>query len=253
MKTEKVYFENPRGQKLCGVLSVPEFSRTVVVMAHGFGSNKDGASTKALSDELNKKGISTFRFDFSGRGESEGSIEQTTISDAIEDLKSAINYVYEMFDKVCLYGSSFGGIVSLGYVSKENKIILLALKSPVSSYVEKRETELGEDGIKKWREQGFMDYTTGDKLYMIPYKFYEDSFKYSYNFYEYIKIPVFIVHGNKDEEVPVSQSLKLAKHLKSAKLDIIKGADHRYTNKQHFSKSVKAIADWFDESLKSTE
>ena len=253
MKVEKVYFQNSRGQKLCGILSVPEFSRSVVVMCHGFGSNKDATSSRLLAEELNKNGISTFRFDFSGRGESEGSIEETTISDAIDDLKGAVNFVYEMFDKLFLYGSSFGGAVSLGYAAKDSRIILLALKSPVSSYVDKREKELGEEGIKRWKEQGFMEYQTGDKIYKLPYKFYEDAVKYNYLFYDHIKIPVLIVHGNKDEEVPVSQSLELAKHLKNPKLEIVKGADHKYTTKSHFDKSIKIISGWFVEQVKKIE
>jgi len=253
MKIEKVYFENSRGQKLCGILSVPEFSRTVVVMCHGFGSNKDATSCKVLSEELNKNGISTFRFDFSGRGESEGNIEETTISDAIDDLKSAVNFVYEMFDKLFLYGSSFGGIVSLSYTSRDERVLLLALKSPLSSYVEKFESDVGDEGIKKWKNEGFIEYVTGDKKYKIPYKFYEDSIKYNYLFYDYIKIPVLVVHGNKDEEVTVNQSLELVKHLKAGKLEIVKGADHQYTEKRHFDKMVKTISSWFVEQLKNIE
>ena len=253
MKVEKVYFQNSRGQKLCGILSVPEFSRIVVVMCHGRWTHKDRPSVRELSDELNKNGVSTLRFDFTGHGESQGSVEEITVSDAVDDVKSAVNFVYEMFDKLFLFGNSFGGAAALAYAAKDDRVLLLVLKAPVSSYSEKFENEFGQEGINKWKEQGYIEYSVEEKTYRVPYKFYQDSIKYNYNVYDYINISVLIVHGNKDENVPVNQSLELVKHLKNGKLEIVKGADHRFTNKQHFDKSIKLTVSWLLKELKKIE
>ena len=91
---EKVFFENSKGDKLCGILSDPG-SKIIVVMCHGFASGKDSNTNKRLQKELNDKGIATFRFDFYGHEESEGDFENITISEAIDDTLKAI----ELYEK----------------------------------------------------------------------------------------------------------------------------------------------------------
>ncbi len=245
---EKIYFTNSRGEKLAGILTIPEGSKQIVVMCHGMHSCKDRPSTSTLSDDLNKRELATLRFDFAGHGDSEGNVEDVCITNQTEDLKAAVDSVSGKFKDIFLYGSSFGGAVVLAYTSRNKTAKLLALKAPVSAYSEIWEQKLGDSGLKEWEGKGFLERENAEgKKYKLKYSLYEDSLKYNYYLYELIKTPTLIVHGSRDESVPVKQSMDLSKHMPNAVLEIVKGADHRFTKKQHFVHSILSIANWFYE------
>ncbi|KAF2582826.1 hypothetical protein F2Q68_00005555 [Brassica cretica] len=63
--------QNSHNEKLV-VLLHETGSREVVVLCHGFKSDKNNTILKNVAAAIEKEGISAFRFDFSGNGESEG-------------------------------------------------------------------------------------------------------------------------------------------------------------------------------------
>jgi dipeptidyl aminopeptidase/acylaminoacyl peptidase len=230
---EKVIFKNKKGEKVVGILHKPENIEKppIVVTCHGFGSSKDSNTYKTLASNLCKNGIAVLRFDFYGSGESQGKLEDFTISEGIEDLESALNYVETLnfVDKgrIGIFGSSMGGMISILGIAKKQNIFVMALKSPVSDlgYLkENSQTERTEN-------------------------FYEDGLRYDvYSEARKISCPVLIIHGNKDDSVPLEQSQKLIKNLNKAKqksLEIIKGNDHYYSKAEHFQKMIDLSVEWF--------
>ncbi|MEM2970464.1 MAG: alpha/beta hydrolase, partial [Candidatus Bathyarchaeia archaeon] len=95
MKEEKVYFQNSKKQKLCGVLYLPNRGGPfpIVIVCHGLSTSKESKNTTMTYPEMVKNHIAVFAFDFSGHGESEGKFENVTISQAIDDLKSALEFI----------------------------------------------------------------------------------------------------------------------------------------------------------------
>ncbi|MBI2129769.1 alpha/beta fold hydrolase [Candidatus Woesearchaeota archaeon] len=250
---EKLFFENSKGNKLCGILSNPTASkdRPIIILCHGFSSSKDSKTFVELEKILNEKGISTFRFDFYGHGESEGKFEDVTISEAVDDVLNAIKFLKQKgYKKIGLMGSSFGGMASLLAASKTNDLYVLALKSPVSDYLREIIAQISKYPLNVWKKQGFIYYTNskGNK-FRLNYSFFEDAKTVSgYEAAKKIKIPTLIVHGDKDESVPIEQSIKTAKLIKNCKLEIIKGADHRYTNPEHFEKMLSLVSGFIIEN-----
>ena len=242
---KKLFFENSQGNRLVGILSDPTSEKAIplIIMCHGFSASKESNTYIQLEATLNKKGISTFRFDFYGHGESEGKFEDITISEAVDDTLNAINYFQKQgYTKIGLFGSSFGGIASIIAASKSPELFVLALKSPVSNYMGKLLIDKGKKGINEWKEKGFILYDSGKGMLRLNYSFYEDSKKLDgYEAAKLIKAPTLIVHGDKDVTVPISQSLKTASLIPSCKLEIIKGEDHRYSNPIHFDKMISLI------------
>lgn len=252
---EKLYFENSKGDRLVGVLSNPsgEVGVPVVILCHGHSSSKDSKTFVSLEEKLNNANIATFRIDLYGHGESEGEFENCTISEAVEDILKAIDFLKEKdYSRIGLLGSSFGGISSLMVASKSDDLVILALKSPVSDYKEQKLKSIGEEGIKEWKENGFRPYFKSDGIELkLNYSFYEDfENNNGYEAAEKIKIPTIIVHGDADETVPVEQSKKTASIIKDCKLEIVKGANHRYTEEDHFDKSIKLLSDFLIDNLK---
>jgi uncharacterized protein len=251
---QKLEFYNSNGSKLCGILSSPKddnsTSTPIIILAHGFSTNKNSTSIVALSENLNRKEIATFRFDFYGHGESEGKFEDITVSEGVDDILSAVKFLKAQgYSKIGLMGSSFGGICSILAASKSKDIFVLALKSPVSNFVEVQKLGLSEKEILDWKNDGTRIYCPKRKL-NLDYTFYEDIQKLDvYLHAKKIEIPTIIVHGDKDEIVPIQQSYELVKSIETSKLFIIKDADHRYSDKQSFDAVIRIISDFIEENI----
>ncbi|MEX0621446.1 MAG: alpha/beta fold hydrolase [Candidatus Woykebacteria bacterium] len=203
MFQQKISFKNSLGLTLAALLEGERRDVPVVVMCHGYGSSKNSTSTTGLSSELVKKGITTFRFDFTGCGQSEGKLADLVPSQGLDDLKSAISHMG--FGDFALYGSSFGGHVSIWYASKD-PVLALALKAPVSDYADVVSEEISD------RRKKFIEDTRDLDLYEKA---------------KNIKSPVLILHGDADDVVPIGQSKKLIKHIGGeAKLEVLRGTSH---------------------------
>lgn len=246
---DKVYFKNSAGIRLCGILSCPTANadNPVVVMCHGFSTSKDSRTSVRLEEILNDQGISTFRFDFFGHGESEGEFEEITTSEAIDDVLNAIKFVKESgHNKTGLMGSSFGGMASLIAASRSDNPGILALKSPLSDYRSMAHARHSEPELKDWKEKGFIEFESAEEeKQRLNYSFYEDAENVkAYEAARKIKIPALIVHGDKDETVPLSQSQKTARLIENCRLEIIKGCDHVYSDPEHFERMLGLISEF---------
>lgn len=246
---EKLFFKTSKGYKLCGILSEPISSQKnfIVVLCHGFTTDKNSTSNIMLEKILNENKISTFRFDFFGHGESEGKLSEITISIAVNDISSAIEFLKKLgYSKIGLIGSSFGGFASILTASKSNDLYILALKSPVSDLYELFILQGGKQLIKKWEEDKYIDYIARDgSNFRLNYSLLEEA--KNLNAYQVafkIKVPTLIVHGDHDESVPIYHSEKLASLIKKCELKIIEGADHGYSNPEHFEKMLSLISDF---------
>lgn len=246
MKT-KTYFENSHGDQLCGILSNPsgDTERPMIILCHGFTTSKDGRTNTLLEELLNKNSISTFRFDFFGHGESEGTFEEVTISEAVDDAQRALSFLRHLgFSLFGLLGSSFGGIVSILTASKSDEFDVLALKSPVSDYLGLLIAQNQSIKIDKWKKKGSIPITGADgQSLRLNYSFYEDAERIrGYEAVKNIKIPTLIVHGDKDVTVPLEQSKISASLMSHCRLEIIRGADHIYSQPRHFEKMIDLLS-----------
>lgn len=242
---QKVWFQNSKGDSLCGILSDSGTNTQIVILCHGFSSTKDNSTNLRLEEILRKNKISSFRFDFYGHGESDGKFENITISEAVDDVLKSISYLKKRkYKKIALMGGSFGGIASIMAASKTKGLAFLVLKCPVSNYKEKRLLEMSKFELETWKKKGWTYYESGrhGKL-RLNYTFFQDFDKNNgYLAAKKIKAPTLIVHGDKDESVPIEQSKKTSRLIKNCKLEIIKGADHRFTNPEHFEKMIGLIS-----------
>lgn len=207
MFQEKRKFKNSKGLIISAVWEGEEKNSTTVVLAHGYVSSKDSTSTKTLAQKLVVGGLNVFRFDFTGCGESEGTIQDLTPLQGLDDLKNAVKNLNK--SKFALYGSSFGGHVALVYAAK-NPVAALGLKAPVSDYSEviARHDDLNREA----RSEEFLEEVKNIDIYKLA---------------KNIKSPTLIVHGGEDDVVPLAQSEKLAESLGGEKrLAVIHDATH---------------------------
>ena len=249
---EKIFLKNSKGNKLCGILSNPtsQEEKPIIILCHGFSTSKDGRTYVRLEEILNKNRVSTFRFDFFGHGESDGKFEETTTSEAVDDIHNVIKFLKDSgYKKTGLVGSSFGGMASMIEAGKTNDLYVLAMKSPVSDYLGMFLARDIEIDIKDWKEKGFIDVTgVNGESRKLNYSFYEDAEKINgYEAAKKIKIPTLIVHGNEDETVPIEQSKRTASLIENCRLEIIEGGDHTYSKAEHFENMLDLISEFIIE------
>ena len=90
MKSEKFDFEGAEGQRLSGILDLPDGeARAHALFAHCFTCTKSSLAAARISRALVAKGFGVLRFDFTGLGESGGDFASSTFSGSIQDLVAA--------------------------------------------------------------------------------------------------------------------------------------------------------------------
>ena len=243
---KKITFQNSKGIKLVGVLHLPdEKINSAVIISHGFAANKDRTRLIKLAETLSKNGFAVLRFDFGGCGESED--REITLKNQVDDLKSAINYMRKNgYSNIGLLGESLGGLTSI--LAYDNKIIALVLWAPVTksktpSIIQKEELQ------QELNKKGFIIYQKDRKKFMIPKEYLEE--RQAINQKEIlskIKSPVLIIHGDKDNTIPLEQSKEAMQFLpEESKLEIIKDGDHKLDDKM--SEVIPLSANWFKKYL----
>ena len=249
MQSEKVFFTNSRGEKICGILEKPNENKDrIVIVVHGYSTHKNRTSSLLMTEELTEHGIHSLRIDLSGCGESEGDFTKQTITGSADDISAAIAYTKTLgYIDIALFGASAGGLAVMAAALLNPDVKRLGLKCPVSNFVDLYQKRLGTEGIEKWRTTGTYPYTTdNEQTHDIDYCVFDDYTKHiMYDQVKAIQCPVLIVHGDADETVPVEQSEKLATCFSDAKLVIVPGADHKFTNVEHRTVMNQLFGGWF--------
>jgi len=235
MSTENVAFLS-EGQKIAGVLHLPEKKNPPCVIAsHGLLSSKESEKYIALGDGLSQEGIAMLRFDFRGIGESEGRMEEDTISRRIMDLGSAFEFIRSRRDlkkRIGLLGSSLGGYVSLIKASQEEKIRAIVIWA-TPFHLDDLKSNKGTEGHPLPEEAFFEDLPKHRLLPLLP------------------RVSnCMVIHGEKDELVPVDQAWEIFHNLGAPKeIRILEGADHRLTDPAHRSHAMELSIGWFKRCL----
>jgi len=235
MRMEKVSFQS-EGHKISGVLHLPGTeSPPCVIASHGLLSSKNSEKYIALGERISKEGMGMLRFDFRGIGESEGGEEDHTISKKIVDLSSAIDFARSypgLGGRIGLVGSSLGGFLSLNKASTDKEIKAVVIWATPLHMDDLRSKERNEDTPLP-PEPFFEDLPKHRLLPLLP--------KVSH---------CLVIHGEKDELVPVDQALEIFLNLNVPKeLHIIGGADHRLTDPLHRHRAIELTVDWFKRYL----
>lgn len=249
-REERVSFSNDRGQTLKGVLHHPAGSQrhAAAILCHGMESNKESEKLVALGRRLAEKGILALRFDFSYAGESSGKFEDITYSGEVEDLRAAFNFILGFrAEKVGLFGSSMGGTVALLFAAQEKRlaaIVTVAAPLHPEKFTEKL---LTQQEVEQWRASGFITYH-GQR---IKLSFLDDFQTVDVpQAAKRIACPVLILHGDRDNTVPVEEARELYALLSGPKeITILKGADHRLSDPSQLRRALDESVNWLTHHL----
>ena len=216
-----------------------------VVFLHGFMSDLEGQKPRKILKFCNSKKIGFLAIEYSGHGKSTGKFTKGNISKWTNEVRIAVKRVVKK-NKFILVGSSMGSWISLNQFKFFNNQILgfLGIGSApefLENLMWKKFNNKMKNEIKK---NGIYNLKNGNYEYPITYQLIKDGRKNKIlNKKIKNKIYVTMIHGKKDEVVPVSYSKKVLKVFKNAnkKLLIIKNGDHSLSSKRNLDKIIKEL------------
>lgn len=215
----------------------------------GFKSDMVGGKATSLSEFAVENGLSCTRFDYSGHGQSSGEFLDGSISDWLADAL----YVFEQVadGPQILVGSSMGGWLALllnralrARSARRTKahvkaIVLIAPAVDMTQdlmwdgFSEAQKAEMAATG----QVSEPSDYS--DEPYILTQKLIEDG-KQHLMFDAMIEtgVPVHILQGMADTDVPHDHALKLVSHLAQDEvvMTLIKDGDHRLSRDEDLAR-----------------
>ena len=216
-----------------------------VVFLHGFMSDLEGQKPRKILKFCNSKKIGFLAMEYSGHGKSSGKFTKGNISKWTNEVRIAIKRIVKK-NKFILVGSSMGSWISLNQFKFFNNQILgfLGIGSApefLENLIWKKFNKKMKNEIKK---KGIYYLKHGNYEYPITYQLIKDGRKNKIlNKKITSKICITMIHGKKDEVVPVNYSKKVLKVFKNAnkKLLIIKNGDHSLSSKINLNKIIKEL------------
>ena len=217
-----------------------------VLFLHGFKSDLEGDKPKAIFKFCKKNKIGFLALEYSGHGKSYGKFEDGTITRWTEDVKKIIKRKINN-KKLIIVGSSMGGWIALNLlkVFKKNILAFIGI-APAPEFLDRLMWNKFTNKVKKQLiKDKFHKFTHGGYEYNISYNLIKDGRKNKiFNKKFNNKIFITILHGQKDEVVPISISRKILKFFTKAtkKLIIIKRGDHSLSNKINLKRIINEIS-----------
>jgi pimeloyl-ACP methyl ester carboxylesterase len=174
---------------------------------HGFASGPQSTKGVAFETHYRAQGIAIERLDLRVP-----SFPHLRLSAMIETVRAALD------GPAVLIGSSLGGLTAARVAEGDPRIKALVLMAPAFSLVARWRDQLGP-AWDDWQRTGWRevtDYTTG-KPARIDFGFVEDVGRIDRGF-PAIDCPTLILHGTRDETVPIDRSRELAKQNANVRL-----------------------------------
>ncbi len=217
-----------------------------VVWLGGFMSDMAGTKAQALADWALANGRAFLRFDYLGHGESSGAFRDGTITRWRADSLAAIAALTE--GPLVLVGSSMGGWISCLVAAEiPQRLHAMVLIAPAADFTEalmkpglppEAHEALARDG--EWIRPSLYE-PTG---YPITKGLLEDGARWSIlGGAVPVEVPVRILQGREDPDVPWTHALELANAIKSEDVvfTLIRDGDHRLSRPQDIERLICSI------------
>lgn len=266
-----VAFDNPDGKRLVGLLDLPEGAgeggdpadgnrgdggtdgppnRGVVLCSH-FTGFKELTHLHRLATALADRGIAALRFDYSDCiGESEGGCEDMAVTHQVRDTLAAMDHLRGRgVASVGLFGHSLGGLTAAAAGDEDGDVAALVL---VGALAKPEWDTVFSDRAKEWAEQGHVTFPSWKRGEVrIAYGFYQDLQRYdAADLVGRLEVPVLVVHAEEDTVVPRRHADALYEAADEPKaLEVIAGADHLFSDRDHEDAMIEVAADWFERWL----
>ena len=203
----------------------PGASSTLVFLP-GYASDMEGAKALALDGFAERRGLSMLRLDYSGTGSSGGRFEEGTLALWLEEALAAVDQLTQ--GPLIVVGSSMGGWIALH----------LALLRR-----ERMRALVGIAAAPDFTAWGFSDGQSAERQ-GISREFWESGQQLQLLDKEIaIDCPVRLLHGEKDQDVPLDIAFRTMRALRSAnvQLNVLKGGGHRLSEPHEIDAILRTV------------
>ncbi|MEM2913117.1 MAG: alpha/beta fold hydrolase [Candidatus Bathyarchaeia archaeon] len=252
-------FKN-QGQQLIGILHIPDELKSGmkapgILMLHGFTGNRTEAHRLFVhvARSLCDSGYVVLRFDFRGSGDSDGEFEDMTLPGEVSDAERALAFLMRQRcvdrERVGVIGLSMGGRVAAILTSLDGRVKFAVLYSPALG-------SLGERFLSQASKEALEKLNSGESI-EIPGGWYLK--KAFFDTVDYIipldimggiKVPILIVHGDKDEVIPLEEAKKGYEVIRDLneknELYVVKGGDHTFSKREHTLEVIEKTLKWIN-------
>jgi len=232
-KKIRVIYKNPK-------------SDIFVIFLHGLKSDLTGKKPNYLMKQCKRRKVGFMALEYSGHGKSYGKFENGTISSWTDDAKKIIKKKINK-KKLIVVGSSMGGWIGLNLFKyfKKNIVGFVGI-APAPEFLDRLMWNKFTSKVKRQIvKDKFYIFNHGGYEYNISYNLIKNGRKNKiFNKIFKNKIYLTILHGQKDDVVPVIISRKIMKIFKKAKkkLLVIKNGDHSLSKKNNLKKLTEEIS-----------
>jgi pimeloyl-ACP methyl ester carboxylesterase len=224
-----------------------------LVWLSGFLSDMASTKALALAAWAEGRGLPMLRFDYSGHGLSQGDLLEASIGDWLGEAAAMLERLLEKTPRAILIGSSMGGWIALllarklareGTLAKLAGLVLIA---PAWDMTERLMWEQMTEADKAALARDGVIYEPS--LYGDPYPITKRLIEEGRNHLIgegtlALDLPVRILQGLRDPDVPWRHALDLVERLGSddVELTLIKDGDHRLSREQDLRRLEAIVA-----------
>ncbi|MEO6248445.1 MAG: alpha/beta hydrolase, partial [Sphingomicrobium sp.] len=229
MTPDLAYFDPGDGRRIAVRHRAPaDPARPTLVFLPGYASDMEGAKALGVDALAAATGCGCLRFDYSGTGSSGGDFADGTLARWIDEALGLIDRLVE--GRIILVGSSMGGWIALHVALRlpDRVAALIGIAAAPDftdwSFSPDEKIKLLQDGrLERSSPDGPFPFVThrafwqsGEALRLLGRPIVIDC-------------PVRLLHGEKDDVVPVGVPLKLLAQLRSSdvQLTLVKDGGHR--------------------------
>lgn len=216
-----------------------------VVFLGGLRSDMTGTKAVHLETWARRSGRAFLRFDYSGHGQSDGTFTEGCIGDWAEDAAAAITALTE--GPQVVVGSSMGGWIGLLMVTRmADRLAGLVTIAAAPDFTEDGMwAEWSENQRRACMDDGQVALPSeyGDPM-VITRRMIEDGRDHLVLRAPLgVDVPVRMLQGTADADVDMGVALRLLDHLDGAdiRLELVKGADHRFSDEACLATITRAI------------
>ena len=233
-KTKKIRF-------ICNINKNAPF----LVFLHGFMSDLEGKKPNAFLKFAKQNGLSFLALEYSGHGKSSGKFTRGNISKWSNEVSVLIKKIIKN-NHFTIVGSSMGAWLAINQFKQfKNQINgFLGIGSApefLDNLMWKKFSKKMKDEITK---KGIYQLKHGNYEYPITLQLIKDGRKNKVlNKKINSRINITMIHGQKDEVVPVSYSRKVLKIFRNArkKLVVVKNGDHSLSEQKWLKLIIKEL------------
>jgi len=237
---EKIIIKNRKGLKIVIVVDKEENQKGLVFLMHGFLGFKEQPILKEIGKRLKENNFTIISFDATNAlGESDGKMEDGTISSYCDDLEDVINWSKSQTfyqESFLIVGHSLGGYCATNYAVNNNLKGIILLNPLVSGKLFNQTNDIREvlEECNKAKARICDSHSNQGIIEKASFNFIKDSEKHDLlKIADKIKCKVLMISGDIDEDIPIKDQNMLFDKIGGVKeRRIIKDGDHDFEGKE---------------------